>query len=175
MYFFPNFESFHCFMTSSNYCFLTCMQVSQEAGKVFWHSYLLKNFHNMLWFTQSKALAQSIKQKKDIFLEFSCSFYDLDVGILISGFSAFSKSSLYIWMFSVHILLKPILKDFKYYLSIMWNECSCMVVWTFFIIAHVWDWNENWAFPLLWPLLSFPNLLTYWVQHFNSIIFSDLK
>jgi len=118
-------------MTSSNYCFLTCMQVSQEAGKVFWYSYILKNFRNMLWFTQSKALAQSTKQKKDIFLEFSCSFYDLDVGILISGFSAFSKSSLYIWMFSVHILLKQSLKDFGHYLSSMWNECNFVVVWIF--------------------------------------------
>ena len=133
-------------MTSSNYCFLTCMQVSQEAGKVFWYSYLLKNFRNMLWFTQSKALAQSTKQKKDIFLEFSCSFYDLDVGILISGFSAFSKSSLYIWKFLVHVLLKPSLEDFEHYLASMWNEYNFVVVWAFFGIALLWDWNENWPF-----------------------------
>ena len=43
----------------------------------------------------------------------------------------------------------------------MWNECNCAVVWTFFDIAFPWDWNENWAFPVLWPLLSFPNLLAY--------------
>ena len=52
----------------------------------------------------------------------------------------------------------------------MWNECNCAVVWTFFSIALLWDLNENWSFPGLWPLLSFPNLLAYWVQHFNSII-----
>ena len=47
-------------------------------------------------------------------------------------------------------------------------EMSTNVVWTFFGIAFLWDWNENWSFPVLWPLLSFPNLLAYWVQHFNS-------
>ena len=57
----------------------------------------------------------------------------------------------------------------------MWDECNCAVVWASFGIAFLWDWNENWPFPFLWPLLSFPNLLTYWVQHFHSIIFQDLK
>ena len=47
--------------------------------------------------------------------------------------------------------------------------------WAFFGIAFLWDWNENWPFPVLWPLLSFPNLLAYWVQDFNSVIFQDLK
>ena len=45
----------------------------------------------------------------------------------------------------------------------VWDECSCVVVWTFFGIAFLWDWNENWPFPVLWPLLSFPNLLACWV------------
>ena len=53
----------------------------------------------------------------------------------------------------------------------VWDECNCVVVWAFFGIAFLWDWNENWPFPVLWPLLSFPNLLAYWVQHFHSIIF----
>ena len=85
--------------------------------------------------------------------------------------SAFSKSSLNIWKFSVHKLLNPTLKDFEHYLAGVWNECNCVVVWTFFGIAFLWDWNENWPFPVLWPLLSFPNLLVYWMQHFHSIIF----
>ena len=51
------------------------------------------------------------------------------------------------------------------------DECNCAVVWAFFGIAFLWDWNKNWPFPVLWPLLSFPNLLTYWGQHFHSIIF----
>ena len=108
----------------------------------------------------------------DDFLQLSWFFYDpVDVGNLISGSSAFSKSSLYIWEFSVHVLLKPSLKDFEHFFVSMWNEHSCMVVWTFFGIALLWDWSENWHFPVLWQLLSFPNLLAYWVQHINSIIF----
>ena len=55
------------------------------------------------------------------------------------------------------------------------NECNCVVVWALFGVAFLWDWNENWPFPVLWSLLSFPNLLAYWVQHFHSIIFQDLK
>ena len=55
--------------------------------------------------------------------------------------------------------------------SSMWNECNYMVVWTFFGIFLLWDCNENWTSPALWPLLSFPNLLTYWVQYFINIIF----
>ena len=68
-----------------------------------------------------------------------------------------------------HVLLKPGLKDFEYYLASMWNECNCTVVWTFFGIALLWDWNGNWPFPVLWPLPSFPNLQAYWVQHFISL------
>ena len=71
----------------------------------------------------------------------------------------------------VHVLLKPGLENFEYYFASMWDECNCAVVWAFFGIAFLRDWNENWPFPVLWPLLSFPNLLTYWVQHFHSIIF----
>ena len=75
----------------------------------------------------------------------------------------------------VHVLLKPGLENFEHYFASVWDECNCAVVWAFFGIAFPWDWNENWPFPVLWPLLSFPNLLTYWVQHFHSIIFQDLK
>jgi len=63
----------------------------------------------------------------------------------------------------------------KHYFTSVWDECNCAVVWAFFGIAFLWDWNENWPFPVLWPLLSFPNFLTYWVQHIQSIIFQDLK
>ena len=75
-----------------------------------------------------------------------------------------------IWKFTVHILLKPGLENFEHYFTSMWDECNCILVWTFGI-AFLWDWNENWPFPVLWPLLSFPNVLTYCVQHFSSIIF----
>ena len=69
---------------------------------------------------------------------------------------AFSKSSLYIWKFSVHRLLKPSLKDFEHYLASTWNEYNCVVVWTFFGITLLWDLNEYLPFLVLWPLLSFP-------------------
>ena len=67
----------------------------------------------------------------------------------------FSKSSLNIWYFLVPILLKPGLEDFEHYFASMGNECNCVVFWTFFGIALLWDWNENWPFPVLWPPLSF--------------------
>ena len=112
------------------------------------------------------------KAQVDVFLEFSCFFNDpMDVGNLISGSSAFSKSSLNIWKFTVHILLKPSLEHFEHYFSSMWDECNYVVIWKFFVIAFLWDWNKNWPFPVRWPLLSFPNLLAYLKQHFNSIIF----
>ena len=98
-------------------------------------------------------------------------YVPMDVGNLISGSSAFSKSSLNIWKFTGHKLLKPGLENFEHYFTSVWDECNCVVVWTFFGISFLWDWNENSPFPVLWPLLSFPNLLAYWVQHFHSIIF----
>ena len=93
------------------------------------------------------------------------------VGNLISGFSAFCKPNLYIWKFSVHILLKPDFKDSEHYIVSIWSEHNCTVVWAFFGISLLWNWDENWLFPILWPLLSFLNLLAYWVQQFHSIIF----
>ena len=61
------------------------------------------------------------------------------------------------------------LEDFERYFASVWDECSYEVFWTSFGIAFLWDWNKNWPFPVLWPLLSFLNLLAYWVQHFHSI------
>ena len=159
-------------MSSSNCCFVTCIQVSQETGKVVWYSHLLKNFPQFVVIHIVKGFSIVNEGKVDVFLEFSCLFYDpTNVGNLISGSSAFSKPSLYIWKFSVQVLLKRSLKDFEHNLTNMWNECNCVVVWVFFGISFLWTWNENWPLPVLWSLLSFPNLLVYWVQHFNSIIF----
>ena len=112
------------------------------------------------------------KAEVNVLLEFFCFFYDpMDLGNVISSSSTFSKSSLYILMFLVHLLLKLSLKDFERYFACIWNGYNCAVVWTYFDISLLWDWNENGPFPVLWPLLSFPNLLAYWVQHFHSIIF----
>ena len=152
-------------------CFLTHIQVSQEMGKMVWYSHLFKNFP-VCCDPHSQRLLHSQWSRVDVFLEFPCFLYDSDsFGNLISGSSAFSKPSLYIWKFSIQVLLKPSLKDFEHNLSSMGIERNCPVVWTSFGIAPLWDWNENWPFPVLWPLLSFPKLLAYWVQHFHSIIF----
>ena len=172
MYSFPNLEPVCCSMPGSNCCFLTCIQISQEAGKVVWYSHLLKNFPQFVVIHTVKGFSTVNEAEVDVFVELSWFFDDpADVGNLISGSSAFSKSSLNIWKFMVHVLLKPGLENFEHYFASMWDECNCAIVWSFFGIAFLWDWNENWPFPVLWPLLSFPNLLTYWVQHFHSIIF----
>ena len=83
---------------------------------------------------------------EDFFLELSCFFHDpMGVGNLISGSLAFSKSSLNIWKFTIHVLLKPGLEN---YFASIWDECNCSVVWTFCGIAFLWDWNENWPSPV---------------------------
>ena len=103
------------------------MQVSQEVDKVVWYSQLLKNFPQFVVIHTVKGF--SVVNEADVFLEFSCFFYDpVDIGNLISGSSAFPKSSLYIWKFSVHVLLKPSLEEFEHYFASMWNECNCVVV-----------------------------------------------
>ena len=110
-YSFPNLESVHCSMSGSNCCFLTCIQISQEAGKVVWYSYLSK--FSTVHCDSQKGFSVVNAAEVDVFLEFSCFFYDpIDSGNLISVSSAFSKSSLNIWKFSVHILLKPSLENF---------------------------------------------------------------
>ena len=168
MYSFPNLEPVCCSLLGSNCCFLNCIQISEEAGQVaYFH---LWEFSTVYCDPHSQRFG--VVNKADVFMELSCFFYDpTNSGNLISGSSAFTKSSLSIWNFMVHILLKPGLENFEHYLASMWDECNCAVVWTFFGIAFLWDWNENWPFPVPWPLLSFPNLLAYWVQHFQNIIF----
>ena len=159
-------------MSSFNCCFLTCIQVSQEAGQVVWYSHLFQNFPQFIVIHTVEGFGIVKKAEIDVFLELSCFSDDpVDVGNLISGCSAFSKSSLNIWKFTVHVLLKSGLENFEHYLTSVWDECNCVVVWAFFGTAFLWDWNENWPFPVLWPLLSIPNFLADWVQNFHSIIF----
>ena len=174
---FAYLEPICCSMSSSNCCFLTYIEISQEASEVVWDSHLLKNFSEFVVIYTVKGFGIVSKAEIDVFfLELSSFFNDpADVGNLISDSSAFSKTSLNTWKFTVHVLLKPGLENFEYYFTSMWDEWNCTVVWAFFGIAFLWDWNENWPFPVLWSLLSFPNLLAYWVQHFHSIIFQDLK
>ena len=146
-----------------------------EAGKVVWYSISFRIFQFVVIHTV-KGFGIVNKAEINVFLEFPCFFDDpAEVGNLIFDSSAFSKTSLSIRKFMVHVLLKPDLENFEHYFNSVWNEYNCAVVWVFFGIAFLWDWNENWPFPVLWPLLLLSNLLAYWVQHFDSIIFQDLK
>ena len=149
-------------MSSSNCCFLTCIQISQETGQVVWYSHLFQNFPQFIEikaFDTVKGFGILNKGEIDVFLELSCFFDDpTDVGNLISGSSAFSKSSLNIWNFMYCWSLAW--RIFEHYFARVWDECNCRIVGAFFSISFLWDWNENWPFPVLWPLLSFPNLLT---------------
>src|SRR5574337_12025 len=105
-------------MSSSNCCFLTCIQVSQEAGQVVWYSHLLKNFPQFAAIHTIKGFGIVNKAEIAVFLELSCFFDDpRDIGSLISGYSAFSKPTLTIWKFTVHVLLKPRLENFEHYFT----------------------------------------------------------
>ena len=102
-------------MSDSSCCFLTCIQISQEEGKVVWHSHLLKNLPQFIVIHTVKGFGIVNKTEIDVFLELSCFFDDpSDVGSLISGSSTFLKTSLNIRKFTVHILLKPGLENFEH-------------------------------------------------------------
>ena len=101
-------------MSSSNCCFLTCIKVSQEAGQAVWYSHLFQNFPQFIVIHTAKGFGIVNKAETDVFLEFSCFFDDsADVGNLICGSSAFSKTS----KFMAHVLLKPGLENFEHYFA----------------------------------------------------------
>ena len=92
------------------------------------------------------------KAEIDVFLELSCFFNDpADVGNLVSGSSAFSKTSLNIWKFMVHILVKPGLQNFEHYFTSVWDECNCVVVWALFyyLVLYVHHMNQATSFLCL--------------------------
>ena len=128
---------------------------------MFWYLHFFKNFPQFFVIHTVKGLGIVNKAKIDVSLELSCFFDDrADVGNLISGSSAFSKTSLNIWKFMVHALLKPSLENFKHYFASVLDECICSEVehslaLLFFGIGMKTD------FLVLWPLLSFPNMLAY--------------
>ena len=149
MYPFPSFEPVHCSMSSSNCCFLTCIQVSQKAVKVLWYFHLFKNFPVVVIHTV-KDFSIVNEAEVDVSLEPPCFLHDTtNVHNLISGSSASLKPSLYIWKFSIHILLKTSLKDFEHYLVSMWNEHTCTIVW---ILCHclplTFEWKVTFSSPL---------------------------
>ena len=159
-------------MSSSNCCPLTCIQISLEAGQVIWNSHLIQNFPQFTVINTVRDFGIVNKAEVDVFLELSCFFNDpVYIGNLISDSSAFSKpawtseSSMFTYCWSLAS------ENFEHYFTSVWDEYNCVLVWTFFGIAFLWDWNENWPFPVLCPLLSFPNLLTYWVQNLTASSF----
>src|SRR5574340_352176 len=116
-------------MSSSNCCFLTCIQISQEAGQVVWYSHLFQNFPHFIVIHTVKGFGIVNKAEIDVFLELSCCFDDpVDVVNLISGSSAFSKTNLNIRKFMVHVLLKPALENFEHYFTSVRDKCNCAVV-----------------------------------------------
>ena len=109
-----------------------------------WYFYLFQNFPQFIVIHTVKGFDIVNKAKIDAFLELSCFFDDpVDVGNLISGSSSFSKTSLNIRKFMVHILLKPGLENFEHYFTSMGDECNRSVVGAFFGIVFLWNWNEN--------------------------------
>ena len=129
-------------MSSSNCCFLTCKKVSQEAGQVVWHSRIFQNFPQFFVIHTVKSFAIVNKAEIDVFLEL-CSFFDdpMDVGNLISGSSAFSKNSLNIWKFMVHVLQRHSLENFDpYFASVRWMQLcgSLSILWHFFSLGLKW-------------------------------------
>ena len=105
-------------------CFLTCIQISQEARQVIWCSHLSKNFPQFVVIHTVKGFCVVSKAEGDGFFFFFVElawFFDnpVDVGNLIFGSSAFSKSSLNMWKFVVHVLLKPGLENFEHYVASM--------------------------------------------------------
>ena len=180
-------------MSSSNCCFLTCIQISQEAGQVVWYSHLFQNFPQFVVIHTVKDFDVVNKPEVDALLELSCFSDDqADVGNLIFSSSAFSKTSLNIWNFMLHVLLKPGLRNFEHYFASMWDDYNCVVVWASFGIAFLWDWNENWPFPacatamfsrfagILSAALSPQHLLGFEIvqlefHHFTNFVRSDVS
>ena len=171
MYSFPNLEPVYFPTSSSNYCFVTCVQISQEAGQVVWYSNLFQNFPQFVVIHTVKGFSIVNKAEVDVFLEFSWFFYDpVDIDNLISSSSAFSKFSLNIWKFSVHILLKPTLENFEHYFASVWDECNCPVVWTFFGI----DFQRK-AMGLEWKLTFSSSVATSEFSKFAGILSAILS
>ena len=170
-YSFSNLKPVCCSMFRSNYCFLTCIQISQEAGQVVWYSHLFQNFPQFIVIHTVKGFGLVNKAEVDIFLELllfqwssKCWQFDL-------WFFCLFENQLEHQEVHGSRIAEASLGEYWTYFTSMWDKYNCVVVWAFFGIAFLWDWNKNWTFPVLWSLLSFPDLLAYWVQHFHSILF----
>ena len=133
-------------MSSSNCCFLACIQISQEAGQVVWYSHLFQKFPQFIVIHTVKGFGVVNKAEIDVFLEISCFVFwiissndPVDVGNLTSGSSAFPRSSLNIWKFMVHLLLKLGLENFEHYFTSMRDECNCAVVFLHKLLQNIYS------------------------------------
>ena len=151
MYSLSNLQPVCCSMSGSSYCFLTCIQISQEGGKVVWYFHLFKNFPQFVVIHSVKGSGIVNKAEVAVFVELSCFFYDPpNVGNLISGSSAFSKSSLNIWKFIVHVLLKPGLENFEHYFASIWNEKGMANHFSIVALRTPWTvWKRSLQFSVL--------------------------
>ena len=132
-------------MSSSNCCFLTCIQISQESGQVVWYSHLLKNFPHFVVIHRVKGFC-IVNKAVVVFLELSCFLHvPADVGNLISGSSAFLNPA---WTSGSlgSRTVEAYLENSEHYFGGVWDECNCTIVWTVFGIAFLWDWNEKLTF-----------------------------
>ena len=159
MYSFSYLEPVCCSMPSSNCCFLTCIQVSQEASQVVW--YLFQNFPQFIVIHTVKGFDIVNKAEINVFLKLPSFFHDgVDADDLICGSLAFSKTSLNIRKFTDHILLKPGFENFKHCFTSMWDECNCVVVWAFSGIAFeigmksdlFQSYGHCWVFQICWHI-----------------------
>ena len=161
-------------MFGSNGCFLPHIQISEETGKVIWYSHLFKNFLQFAVIYTVKGFNIVNEAEVDVFLEFPCLLYNpANIGNLISGFSPISPPSLCISKFSVHILLKSTWRilsitllalemstiswQYEHFLILLFLEIGMKTY-----LCH--SCGHCWVFQVCWHM-------TYWVQHFNSIIF----
>ena len=143
--FFPSFKAFSCSVYDSNSLFLTYIQTFQKTGKVIWYSHFLKNFPQFVVVLYVKGSTIISEADRNVFWD-SLAFSMIQW--ILSIWSLVLQTSLYIWKFSVHVVLKLSLKDFEHYLASKWDECNCMIGWTFL-------WNCL-SFGLEWKL-TFPS------------------
>ena len=169
LYSFPNFEPVCCSASSSHCCWLIHLQVSLETGQALQYPHILKNFPQFAVIHTVKGFTIVNESGKKFFFFFYCNCLTFSmipwILTIWSGSSAFSKSCLYFWKLSDCVPLNPNLKEVGHYLAHMWNEHNAAVVWTFFVIVLLWDWNESdlflfcdhcWVFQSCWHIACSP-------------------
>ena len=141
------------------------------------YSHLFQNFPQFIVIHTVKGFGIVNKAEIDVFLELSWFSSDsANVGNLISGSSDFSKTSLDIWKFAVHVLLKPGLENFEHYTTSMWDEYNCAVVWAFFGIAFLWERNLTFSSPVATAAFSkFAGILSHYMLYLNNSISVVMK